>query len=99
MNVPTIQLQNPITQVGIQIIATNLGFLGNEQIVSTTTTGEIANKIVSLGELEQANSGTNEIRVPLGRNSMIDLVNGGVKLPDGLEQQFFVVTNSATEEN
>lgn len=43
---------------------------------------------VSLSELKKDNSG--DIRVPLSSNSIIDLVNGGVKLPEGVEQLFYV---------
>ena len=38
-----------------------------------------------------AADGEREIRVPVSRNSLADIVNGGVKLPDGVEQQLFVV--------
>ena len=31
-----------------------------------------------------------DLRIPLGQNSRIQLINGGVRLPDGLEQQFFM---------
>jgi hypothetical protein len=27
----------------------------------------------------------------MSQNSVVDIVNGGVKLPDGVSQQFFVV--------
>ncbi|WP_415498307.1 MBG domain-containing protein, partial [Arcobacter aquimarinus] len=57
--------------------------------------------MVSMGELrlnQDSNilSASNDIRVPVGDNSKIELVNGGVNLPNGVEQQFFVVGN---EEN
>jgi filamentous hemagglutinin family protein len=32
-----------------------------------------------------------DVRVPVGRNSLAEIVNGGVKLPGGVEQQLFVV--------
>lgn len=32
-----------------------------------------------------------DVRVPVSRNSLEDIVNGGVRLPDGLEQELFVV--------
>ncbi|MGM0624149.1 MAG: hypothetical protein ACQESH_09055, partial [Campylobacterota bacterium] len=32
-----------------------------------------------------------EVRVSLAQDSLIDLVDGGVKLPDGVEQEFYVV--------
>ncbi|ATB68950.1 Heme/hemopexin-binding protein [Sulfurospirillum diekertiae] len=41
------------------------------------------------GVLHTASSG--DTRVPLWSNSLIQLVNGGVHLPEGLDQQFFMV--------
>ncbi|MEC5218852.1 filamentous hemagglutinin family protein [Actimicrobium sp. GrIS 1.19] len=38
-----------------------------------------------------ASDGDREVRVPASRNSLAAIVNGGVKLPDGVEQQMFVV--------
>lgn len=38
--------------------------------------------------------GMNELRVPLGNDSMVDLVNGGLNLPKGVNQEFYVVSNS-----
>lgn len=35
-----------------------------------------------------------EVRVPASRNSLVDIVNGGVKLPEGVEQQLFVVKSN-----
>lgn len=34
------------------------------------------------------------IRVPLSRGSLIDIVNGGVKLPDNVEQEFYVLNQT-----
>ena len=57
--------------------------------------------MVTMGEL-RANQDTNtpngnsDIRVPVGDNSVIELINGGVNLPNGVEQQFFVLN---TENN
>jgi len=36
-------------------------------------------------------AGSSEVRVPVSRNSLAEIVNGGVKLPTGVEQQLFVV--------
>ena len=36
-------------------------------------------------------TGEREVRVPVNRNSLAEIVNGGVKLPDGVEQTLFVV--------
>lgn len=38
-----------------------------------------------------AADGTREVRVPVSRNSLVEIVDGGVKLPGGVEQQLFVV--------
>lgn len=50
--------------------------------------GEIA--IVELAEL-LAKSGGGELRVALSPDSFIELVNGGMMLPDGVSQEFYVV--------
>lgn len=93
------QVNNPAPRVQSQTtMATNMG-LGNARIVSTTTAGENPNKVVSLGELQQANGQAGEVRVPIGKNSIVDLVNGGVNLPNGVEQQFFVIANNTATEN
>ncbi len=81
------------------MVVSNLGLENNVRIVSTTPTGENPNKIVSLGELQQANAGVGEVRVPLSDNSIVDLVNGGVNLPNGVEQQFFIVADNTVTEN
>ncbi len=54
--------------------------------------------MVTIGELRAEQNldtpnASSDIRVPVGDNSIIELVNGGVNLPNGLEQQFFVVAN------
>ena len=38
-----------------------------------------------------ASDGDREVRVPVSRNSLADIVNGGVRLPSGVEQELFVV--------
>jgi filamentous hemagglutinin family protein len=65
----------------------------NKQIVSKPIEGQPTQRI-TLGQarqmqLENGVSGE-EVRVPLSRSSMIELVNGGVLLPDGVEQEFYV---------
>ena len=37
-----------------------------------------------------------DVRVPVSRNSLADIVNGGVRLPDGVEQELFVVEASSS---
>jgi filamentous hemagglutinin family protein len=38
-----------------------------------------------------------EVRVPLSQNSIVMLVNGGVNLPDGVDQEFYVVEERNNE--
>jgi len=38
-----------------------------------------------------ASDGDKDVRVPVSRNSLADIVNGGVRLPTGVEQELFVV--------
>jgi hypothetical protein len=39
----------------------------------------------------QTTDGNRDVRVPVSRNSLAEIVNGGLKLPDGVEQELFVV--------
>jgi filamentous hemagglutinin family protein len=54
-------------------------------------------QIQASGNSETA-QGTNvevrETRVALGENSIVELVNGGVSLPEGVDQEFYVVKSS-----
>ena len=58
-------------------------------------------KALGLDELQAAglSNGMNEIRVPLGNNSSIELVNGGLNLPKNVSQEFYVVDNSSNSTN
>lgn len=70
--------------------------------VSQPTDGE-ANQRITLSELrtlqqpsnQEGQSGTTpivgDIRIALAQNSLIGLVNGGVRLPEGVDQEFYVV--------
>lgn len=40
--------------------------------------------------LSQAGANPQELRVPVGRDSLLETINGGVKLPEGVEQVLFV---------
>ena len=71
--------------------------------MSQPVSQEVATQIITLSEIRinQENNQTNEgsqtqqdVRVPISKNSVIELVNGGVNLPDGVEQQFFIVANT-----
>lgn len=70
--------------------------------VSQPSEGE-ANQRITLSELrslqqssnQEGQSGTTpiagEIRIALAQNSLIGLINGGVRLPEGVDQEFYVV--------
>lgn len=62
--------------------------------LSSTPIEDTPSKRVMLNELKiamQENSENGEVRVPLSRNSIVELINGGVHLPEGVEQEFYVV--------
>ena len=52
------------------------------------------NKPRAAGSQNGTSNGTRDVRVPVSRNSLAEIVNGGVKLPSGVEQQLFVVKSN-----
>lgn len=69
----------------------------NKQIVSKPIEGQ-ATKRVTLSEAKQMQQDATgqtvgEVRVPLSRSSQIVLVDGGVSLPTGVEQEFYVAND------
>lgn len=96
---PTVQ-SSPL----MQNIAQKLGVNQGEQLslVSTTLEGQSTERI-TLDELKNLSEGSNdsnaqtntplETRVAVGDNSIIELVNGGMALPEGVDQEFYVVKN------
>ncbi|WP_067175491.1 GLUG motif-containing protein [Sulfurospirillum sp. UCH001] len=80
-------------------IPQQFSFGGQAVQLMSTPLGEIPTQIISLGEIRQMQqenaSGAEgvkspDIRIPLGQNSLIQLVNGGLRLPEGIEQEFFM---------
>lgn len=74
-------------------------FGGQPVQLMSTPLGDTPTQIISLGEIRQMQQesagGTDgvrspDIRIPLGQNSLIQLVNGGLNLPTGIEQEFFM---------
>jgi len=96
---PTVQ-SSPM----MQNIAQKLGVNQSEELslVSTTLEGQSTERI-TLGELKNLSKDSNnsnsegniplETRVAVGDNSIIELVNGGMALPEGVDQEFYVVKN------
>lgn len=72
------------------------------QLMSTPL-GDTPTQIISLSDVRQMQQesaggssgaattvGSTNVRIPLGSNSLIQLVNGGVNLPAGVDQEFFM---------
>ena len=67
--------------------------VGGERVqLASVPSSDAPNQLVGTQEARAMMQGpeTGEFRVPLGQNSLIQLINGGVKLPEGIEQQFFM---------
>ncbi len=63
-------------------------------LVSAPQSGQESQR-VSLNEITSA--GVNDTRIALGGGSIIELVNSGVSLPEGVDQEFYVVKNDVTD--
>ena len=86
--------QNNIANIGTQDI-------GSATVVSTVVEGQ-PNQKVTLSELKQSqtsqessNNEVKDVKIALSETSLVSIVNGGVNLPSGVDQEFYVVrTNS-----
>jgi filamentous hemagglutinin family protein len=90
---PKVQTTTTTPNNAGQNVAVNFNVGENQMLISQPIEGQPTQRI-TLGQarqmqLENGVSGE-EVRVPLSRSSMIELVNGGVLLPDGVEQEFYV---------
>ena len=71
---------------GLEIVsATN-----NEVVTDSITLEEIEEKAKKTKKTKKVETDT-EIRVPVSRDRVVELINGGVRLPTGVSQQFFLV--------
>nr|MBP6468516.1 hypothetical protein [Fusobacteriaceae bacterium] len=59
-----------------------------------TSEGKSVLQKVSMEELQKDLPQGTEIRVPVGQDSIVEIINGGVKLPDGVSQEFYVVADN-----
>ena len=94
-NPPKVKTSTPLNSGSNTNVAFNVG--ENKQIVSRPIEGQ-ATKRVTLSEAKQMQQDATgqevgEVRVPLSRSSIIQLVDGGVSLPNGVEQEFYVADN------
>ena len=97
ITVPRVQTTTTTPNNAGQNVAVNFNVGENQMLISQPIEGQLTQRI-TLGEarqmqLESGVSGE-EVRIPLSRSSMIELVNGGVNLPDGVEQEFYVAENN-----
>jgi filamentous hemagglutinin family protein len=66
---------------------------GPTQLVNLSQAQQIQSSPGSSGQGSTDNQ-SHDVRVPVSRNSLAEIVNGGVKLPSGVEQQLFVVKSN-----
>lgn len=98
VQIPKVEIIIPKIAVAPQAQPIVIASTGNQVNVMSQPIQNQNTTMVTMGEL-RANQDTNtpngnsDIRVPVGDNSVIELINGGVNLPNGVEQQFFVVNN------
>ena len=106
-DVQTAQTNTPLAN-----IAQNLGLQAGESVslISSPLESQPTQRVtlaeiveIQTGKNNQATQGTNvevrETRVALGENSIVELVNGGVTLPEGVDQEFYVVKSNSRRGN
>jgi len=67
--------------------------VGGERVqLASVPSSDAPNQLVGTQEARAMMQGgeTGDLRIPLGQNSQIQLVNGGVNLPAGLDQEYFM---------
>ncbi|QOG11711.1 filamentous hemagglutinin N-terminal domain-containing protein [Arcobacter sp. FWKO B] len=112
IQIPVSTLSTGVVSTPLANIALKLGVSqgDNVSVVSAPETGKQAEKI-TLAEIAQIKTNGNkentqssnievqETRVALGGGSLVELVNGGVSLPEGVDQEFYVVKSSLRGRN
>lgn len=100
VNLPTMETSTTPNNSGSN---TNISFSQgeNQMLVSSPIEGQSTQR-VSLSEARQMqiqNGGSSEeVIVPLSNSSIIQLVDGGVNLPSGVEQEFYLANANTQEE-
>jgi hypothetical protein len=102
---PIVRLPNTSISSTSNIGTGSSNSTSNVNVVSQPTSSQ-SSQSVSLGQLQQSQTEepgsqgfVSDIRVPASANSQIILVNGGVRLPDGVEQEFYVSANQNNTSN
>ena len=70
---------------------------GQSAILVSTPIQGLPSEIISMNELGALSGNPSEVRVSLGNGSIVELLNGGVNLVDGLEQEFYVQKTEITK--
>ena len=79
---------------------TNTSNLGIISLVSTPPESGNIQKVTleELIEINKNNGRTEDIKISLSENSIVELINGGVTLPQGVNQEFYVLKKDINEE-
>ena len=79
---------------------TNTSNIGIISLVSTPPESGNIQKITleELIEINKKNDRTGDIKISLSENSIVELINGGVTLPQGVNQEFYVLKKDTNEE-
>jgi len=87
---PAVQLSSLFGDVPLTIVSAP-----NETELTQVVSMSQARAMLQSGPGDGSGSGDEptDVRVPVARNSLAEIVNGGVRLPTGVEQQLFVVKN------
>ncbi|MBV5320355.1 MAG: filamentous hemagglutinin N-terminal domain-containing protein [Sulfuricurvum sp.] len=101
---PVVPQQQAQTQAKNNVLLQTImpqGNVGEHFNLVGTTDGAASVQTVSMEQLQKASGGqgVNEIRVPLANDSLVSLINGGVNLPIGVSQEFYVVDNTKQATN
>ncbi|MGD9716225.1 MAG: filamentous hemagglutinin N-terminal domain-containing protein [Sulfuricurvum sp.] len=93
----SVQTQAQNTALLKTIIPQNGSGIGNSFGLVGTSEGTTPVQTVTMEQLQTAATvqGTGDIRVPLANDSLVELVNGGLNLPKGVSQEFYVVADNA----
>lgn len=89
---PLIQQHSPLMQMALTTLLPSQN--GDNFSLVSTTDGNGFLQLLSMNDIQRSLPTGSEIRVPLGHDSVVELINGGVNLPDGVSQEFYVVDNN-----
>lgn len=89
---PRVEQQSPQMQTALNSLLPTQN--SDDFSLVSTTDGNGYLQLLSMNDIKKSLPSGSEIRVPLGHDSVVELINGGVNLPDGVSQEFYVVKKS-----